>query len=368
MALHSIFMSIKYILLFCLFYLCLGCNQSAEIYSVTYEYPPFVYQRDSIHLGGKDTCLFRELGKPIPVNATAATKYKDRYVLVLDNCEIISLTKEDLKVEALPRPDYFWGTELFVENDSLKILSGGEHENGSCYFYYQSYDEPNKSWVTLGDTIPNPIRTFGVTYEDDEYRVLYSERGEEGCYLIFVDKSTGKEYLWCHIAYKLIKYHGAYYAIGFKSVNRIDDPKAGLPYDGRLHKRLYYGDWSDFDALPDSTIYANYQSKTIIESGFVVDDSLYLVVNDSVETYIGKIENGAIEKVFGLGKRFHVITDTHHRRGYNVSDSTVCIVGCGNEPLFYLLDINGRKIRLITFTYDLGQDADRIRSMYIGSF
>lgn len=344
--------------------MCLGCKQSNEINTVTSEHYPFVYQRDSIQLGFKETCLIQELGTPILVHATAATKYKDRYILILDVDEIISLTKEDLHVEVLPRPEYFWGTELFVENDSLKILSGGEHENG-IFFYYQYYDEPNKSWGTL-DTIPKPIRTFGVTYEDDEYRVLYSERGEEGSYLIFVDKSTGKEYLWSQIAYKLIKYHGAYYAIGYKSVRRIDDPKAGVPYDGRLHKRLCYGDWTDFDDLPYSTIYADYQSKTIIESGFVVDDSLYLVVSDSVETYIGKAENGAIEKVFGLGKRLHVVTDTHHRRGFNVSDSIVCIPGCGEdyEPAFYLLDINGRKIRLITFTYDLGQEAERIRAMY----
>lgn len=343
----------KYILYLLALISLVACNQPGEKHNICYDYYPFVYQRDSIHIGDKNTSYFSEMGKPTFAILNTLTQYKEEYLLAFcDACQILSLSKENLKVDTFPVPEYFWGSELFVEHDSLKILSGGEHEKGGIFFYYQYYNEPTKTWVTL-DTIPNPLRTFGVTYEDDDQKVLYSERGEYGNYLIFVDKSTGKEYLWCYPAFKLLKYHGYYYTIGYKTVCRINDPKTGISYDGRLHKYLSFDSLSDYKQAQDSLLYANYESEAIIESGFVVDDELYFVVNDSVETYIAKIDNGELQKVFGLGEKLHIVSDSHHRRGFNVSDSTVCIGANGNDYsyLFYVLDINGRKVRLIKVSY-----------------
>jgi hypothetical protein len=197
---------------------------------------------------------------------------------------------EDVFVPGGIQSMYYY--DIRIENDSL-FLQRAQHDEEN--FVLGKY---------VADFQPTETRAFR-TYEDEQFNVYSTCRGEWGGTIFFQDKRTNVLYegsSTCPIVinkigteYFVTNYMG--HMIGFASVNKITDPrkleKSGWDFKRRFGSENQKGIEKVLDTMD-----------FYIPTSFVVKDKLLHIYNDDNGTYLAEIENEEMKPIYTFDFKF----------------------------------------------------------------
>lgn len=179
-------------------------------------------------------------------------------------------------------------------------------ENDSLFLQRAQLDEEN---FVLGKYVADFHRTKTrafKTYEDEQYNVYSTCRGEWGGTVFFQDKKTNELYegsSTCPIVvnkigneYFVTNYMG--HMIGFASVYKISNPRKLKKSDWDFKRRFGSENMKGIEKLLDTTNF-------YISTSFVTKDKLRHIYNDDNGTYIADIENGKIKPIYTFDFKFY---------------------------------------------------------------
>jgi hypothetical protein len=178
-------------------------------------------------------------------------------------------------------------------------------ENDSLFLQRAQHDEEN---FVLGKYVANfqPTETRAFkTYEDEQFNVYSTCRGEWGGTVFFQDKMTMELYegsSTCPIVVNKIKdeyfvtnYMG--HMIGFASVNKISNPKNLSKSNWDFKRRFGSENRKGIEKVLDTMDF-------YIPTSFVVKDKLLHIYNDDNGTYIAEIENEEMKPIYTFDFKF----------------------------------------------------------------
>lgn len=179
-------------------------------------------------------------------------------------------------------------------------------ENDSLFLQRAQFDEEN---FVLGkyvaDFQPTETRAF-KTYEDEQFNVYATCRGEWGGTVFFQDKKTNELFegsSTCPIVvnkigseYFVTNYMG--HMIGFASVNKISDPRKLEKSQWDFKQRFGSENQKGIEKVLDTMGF-------YIPTSFVAKSKLVHIYNDDDGTYIAEIENGKMKPIYTFDFKFY---------------------------------------------------------------
>lgn len=179
-------------------------------------------------------------------------------------------------------------------------------ENDSLFLQRAQFDEEN---FVLGkyvaDFQPTKTRAFKI-YEDEQFKVYSTCRGEWGGTVFFQDKKTNELYegsSTCPIVvnkigkeYYVTNYMG--HMMGFASVNKISDPRKLEKSDWNFKRRFGSENVKGIEKVLDTMDF-------YIPTSFVVRDKLVHIYSDEKGTYIAHIENEQMKPIYTFDFKFY---------------------------------------------------------------
>ncbi|MBO4431825.1 MAG: hypothetical protein J5790_10850 [Bacteroidaceae bacterium] len=231
--------------------------------------------------------------------------------------------------------------EMVVRHDSLLMISS------------QSYDTPR--YIENGVLRDLKRPSDGTVYEDDDFIVKYTDEGEWGDYLSFIERKNGKEHLYrtMRASTRILKRPDGYYLLSPYQVLRIVDPRQGkeqkiidcrdLPSSQPevLHD-ITNGRYTSTHLLPGERIDTTYQAM------FIHKGQIHLLVSTPEDTYIGLFTGTGVVPQYKFGKPLGKMR--HVARGQNQSDDAALCVGF-DRPV--IVDIHGDSIDMLEFDLHL---------------
>jgi len=179
-------------------------------------------------------------------------------------------------------------------------------ENDSLFLQRAQFDEEN---FVLGKYVTNfqPTETRAFkTYEDEQFNVYSTCRGEWGGTVFFQDKKTNQLYegsSTCPIVvnkigkeYYVTNYMG--HMMGFASVNKIADPRKLEKSNWNFKRRFGSEKMKGIEKVLDTMDF-------YIPTSFVVKDKLVHIYSDKKGTYIANIENEQMKPIYTFDFKFY---------------------------------------------------------------
>ncbi len=246
---------------------------------------------------------------PDKVSLTHAVKFRETYYCYFtDKKESYSkyffaisnkgVVEKEIK---LPRDltDCYY-LDLFVLHDT--VFSKPYMNDKSYYLNLR-----NLTWVET----PEPD---DVIYEDERFYITCLDFGEWGSTTWFKDKSSGKEYELASSAENIIRIDSSYYVSGGVRVLKIENPLNLKPCDENYYYQIFkkkeYSEGTNSligaEAIYNDTTFSQWdfkESKQYIITSFKVENKLFLLSNDSLKTFIAKLENKRIIPIQTIGKK-----------------------------------------------------------------
>ena len=275
-------------------------------------------------------------------------RYQGNYLLNFDS-EMIKLSADLKDYCTFPISEFDVLQELYVRNDSLIVLSARDRSDGIVYFW-ECFNNEKSCWEELPEKIKHPLLTFAKIYQDDDYSVSYSNRGEFGTYLLFYDNSSHEEYIFQCQVNRILRCNDVYYIIGNNSVLKIDNPKKGLVHDGTLYEKPQYS-ISRFDEKSYEVVLQDENS--LFCSGFLLDKQLYVVGTSENRIYIDRLEDERKKRVLSIEAKFRTRDDCPFGLDANELPDYILLASAIHEANDFgsFLEINEYKIRLVTFCF-----------------
>ncbi len=192
-----------------------------------------------------------------------------------------------------------------------------------------------------------------VLYEDEDWVMRYSNKGEFGYMTWFIDKHSPSEYAFGSLFGQVHRIDSTYYEVSKTRIYEIPNPKVGFPCDsatqyesaknvtliGVLFKqngyytrhnrimpliqfdneymyeieyfddgRIIVGDRSRTQLIDISPEYENYyvRTDTVILGSFKSSDTLYCLLNTPTNTVLTKLDEDHLSTIHGFSKRYEV--------------------------------------------------------------
>lgn len=245
----------------------------------------------------------------------------------LNYCDHFFQISEDLTDVKLLADCNGWmrdNDEMLVRNDSLLISS--VIDNGDLTYLYEYYDHVSAKWTIIYSFDKLEVEhRFEKQFEDEVYNIYFSNREEGIGYLLFEEKKSGVEHVFKVYQFvKLLCFQGSYYIIGRRSIEKITNS------------------FSQVD-----NIYSTPEDVSII-SGLIIDNDIYILANNSIETYIAKLDVSRLVKIKDFGNQLHFSNYSRFNLGYSTRQDQIFL------PYYQdvsgksgFVDINKYKIRII---------------------
>ncbi len=181
-----------------------------------------------------------------------------------------------------------------------------EIENDSLFLQRKQFDEEN---FVLGkyvaDFQPTETRAF-KTYEDEQFNVYSTCRGEWGGTIFFQDKKTNELFEGSSTCPTVVNKIGSVYYVtnymghmmGFASINKISDPRKLEKSEWNFKKRFGSRNQKGIEKVLDTMDF-------YIPTSFVFKDKLLHIYNDDNGTYIANIENKKMKVIYTFDFKFY---------------------------------------------------------------
>ena len=179
-------------------------------------------------------------------------------------------------------------------------------ENDSLFLQRAQFDEEN---FVLGkyvaDFQPTETKAF-KTYEDEQFNVYSTCRGEWGGTVFFQDKKTNELYEGSSTCPIVVNKIGKEYYItnfmghmmGFASVNKIADPRKLEKSDWNFKRRFGSENVKGIEKVLDTMDF-------YIPTSFVIKDKLVHIYSDEKGTYLANIENEKMKPIYTFDFKFY---------------------------------------------------------------
>ncbi|MFY0715284.1 hypothetical protein J1D01_16600 [Seonamhaeicola sp. NFXS20] len=179
-------------------------------------------------------------------------------------------------------------------------------ENDSLFLQRAQFDEEN---FVLGkyvaDFQPTETRAFKI-FEDEQFNVYSTCRGEWGGTVFFQDKKTNELFEGSSTCPTVVNKIGKEYfvtnymghMIGFASVNKISDPRKLEKSKWDFKRRFGSENQTGIEKVLDTMGF-------YIPTSFVSKNKLMHIYNDNNGTYIAEIENGKMKPIYTFEFRFY---------------------------------------------------------------
>jgi hypothetical protein len=247
---------------------------------------------------------------PEKVSLTHAVKFQETYYCFFtDKKESYSKyffaisNKGTIEKEIkLPRDltDCFY-LDLFVLHDTI---FSKPYMNDQSYYL----DLKTLNWVETNE--PDD-----VIYEDERYYVTYLDFGEWGSTTWFIDKISGKEYVLSSSSNIINRIDSIYYISGGIRVLKIDNPvnmdQCDKEYYYQLIKKKEYSEGinslNGTETIFEDTTYSQWdfkEPKIHIITSFKVKNRLFYLCNDSLKTFVAKLENREMTPILSLERKY----------------------------------------------------------------
>lgn len=248
----------------------------------------------------KDTFDFKING-----DLRKATYFNDKYYCMFEtNRE--NTTKSLKKMVVLDKNGTFVEDVFIPGGIQNMIYYDIRIENDSLFLQRAQFDEEN---FVLGkyvaDFQPTETRAF-KTYEDEQFNVYSTCRGEWGGTVFFQDKNTNELFegsSTCPIVinkigneYYVTNYMG--HMMGFASINKISDPRKLEKSEWNFKRRFGSRNQKGIEKVLDTMNF-------YIPTSFVANNKLVHIYNDDNGTYIAEIENGKMKPVYTFDFKFY---------------------------------------------------------------
>ena len=311
---------------------------------------------DTVNINGfriiSDTVTFDTKGLLLPY-----LKYKDNYY-----CEHYNKDKPSIDDRA--------GIYIINKNGDIDSTNNApysklgrddfhaSHDSVFCSSYYNDtdyyLDEKNKEWLSIK-------KTDDVIFEDNNYYVTTLNYGEWGSATWFKDKKTLLEYEAPIGAFSVRKAKNAYYLVTSRGIYKVMQPKllvnvgkvAYRNYKnkknvGKFYERKSKGNYDALETIYKSNTPLSDDYKFYSEPSFVVNNNLYIIVTDSIKTYIATMANKKRVPVATIGDSIVLYENDYTYRNRHISQSIPFSTGKGTD-LYGILEIEGNTIYLHYF-------------------
>lgn len=287
-------------------------KNEAQVYS-THD-GEFILSIDTLYINIKPYV------SPDKVSLTHSVKFGEKYYCFFtdkkDNYSkyffIISNKGAIEKEIKLPRDltDCFY-LDLFVLHDT--IFSKPYMNDKSYYLNLQTL-----TWVET----PEPD---DVIYEDERFYVTCLDFGEWGSTTWFKDKSSGKEYELASSMEIINRIDSSYYISGGIKILKIDDPlnmkQCDKEYYYNVIKKKEFSEGTNSllgaETIFDDTTFSQWdfkEPKLYIAASFKVENKLFYLCNDSINTFIARLENKKMIPILSLEKKYSTFDWAHSYR------------------------------------------------------
>ena len=257
-------------------------------------------------------CLFKEE----PLDSHFNKKFSHILVIQPDD---FSFREVDIP-EGLVFSDY---SQMFVRNDS--ILIKGYYKDEKDYFITDGISSENKKncW-TIKETIP----LSSVVFEDEDYKIVFTDKGEWGSYMSFINLSDDVEHVYRLGGGRIFKQPDGYYFCNNVWIGKITNPQ-----DGVIHQRG--SGYLDAHASHPETLFylngtnqyfINHDRDTLLNAYFMHDNVIHMIETDKDGSYLSKFDGEKTIRLNKLNQRYEYI-----------GCSNLGYFSGGNGGLFYYL-------------------------------
>lgn len=288
--------------------------------------------------------------KPLgDVYLMSVAKYHNHYIVLLrerfyDNSTIsefshiiaISENNHSLQIvkSDIGRFDISDHAQMFVRNDSLLIKGYYKNDKNYCI------EETDGKWMT------NEVRAVGnQIYEDSIYRVNYSDFGEFGSYLSFIEKESQIEHAYSCIGTRIFRLSDGYYLCGNYGIGYIADPNNGKTVKVR-ELDMYTVSVPEvlYDIQKGRSLLFN-PIDTTYHAAFMRNNKIHLLASDRTTTYIEMFDGNSTQKVWSLGTKLATSITSCVFSKNNQREGALCWYnGLSNREGF--VDIHGDSISI----------------------
>jgi hypothetical protein len=275
-------------------------------------------------------CFFEEQG-------LYGFKLETKYFLVIsDKGKILNNIEVPKEIE---NTVYF---DFFIRNGSLFAKTYMDHESFK-------FDFSKLTWTKIKEVDDR-------VYEDSNFAITYLDFGEWGQTTWFIDKQTKKEYILGVNGTTVNKLNGNYYLTGGTVVRIIENPRQLKQSDKKYYYRQVEKERKFHEGatslLGSYTIYKDTtyspwsfeEPKEYIITSFVANDNLVQLYSDSIQTYIGRIENQKLIPIQVLGKKYQSYNWHYSYRGKNLDNSSRFIKLRENNNTYGFIEINNNQV------------------------
>ncbi len=301
--------------------------------SVTHPFTS-LYINDVVKYHGLYFCLFRE--KPLDEHFSNQFSH------------ILVIHPEDFSFSEVDIPDsvvFSNYSQMFVRNDSI-LIKGYYRDEKDYYITNSISSEKEKACWVLKETSP----VSSVVFKDEDYKIVFTDMGEWGHYMSFIDLSDDVEHLYRIGGGRIFRQPDGFYFCNNKWIGEIANPK-----DGVIHERGS-GYYDAYASLPDTLFrfegfdkyFTSHDEDTLLNAYFMHDNVIHMIETDQKGSYLSKFAEGKIVRLNNLNQRYE-----------HIGCSNLGAISGGNGGLFYclpslnchdtfgLIDIDSNLIKII---------------------
>ena len=302
--------------------------------SITHPFTSFSI-KDVVKYHGLYFCLFKEEA----IDRQFFNQFSHILVIQPDD---FSFSEVDIP-KGVVFSDY---SQMFVRNDS--ILIKGYYEDDKDYYITNCISRENeKTCWTLKET----TRLSSVVFEDDDYKIVYTNNGEWGSYMSFIDQSDDVEHIYRFGGGRIFKQPDGYYFCNNVWIGKITNPKEGI-----IHQRG--SDYFDAHASHPETVFCynavnnffiNHDKDTLLSAYFMHDNVIYMIETDKTGSYLSKFDGQKPIRINKLNQRYQYIgcSNLGYFSGGN-GGLFYCLPSQNNgDDKFYLIDTSNNFVKII---------------------
>lgn len=232
---------------------------------------------------------------------------------------------------------------------------------GEVYMNYPEWCDTMWRFIPEQETWEDATAERDVVFEDEDYRVYSRDMHFSPDQTWFLDKRTGKEYVFPVAAGQVLRFGGYFYFTDLARFRGLVDPKVGVQCDSlsdyastlsdshpmmpltlrsRFQEMKAFGEIYSFGEGDDGYNGCDYtwqRPDTVFIASFKAQKSLYQIVTDPETTWIAQVTGQGMAWIVDLGKRYDAWRVGQNQLCYMDDVANIGIIELGDTIRFHHL-------------------------------